>query len=601
MQILPLLNPSSSSAAIVGEYAASADAGFSQMFDTYLGSLPAEITPVLQGSDSYLNAQIMHDSNPHTIGSESDAFAQRSPYASAVEQYGHISVDQSGEEMRYTTAEVRKLAKKLQDDGVDADALRELLALADNPMGVTAPDMLLAMASAVRKPARLTDDDMHKIASFVQRIDPDGTLGEGLLSDIRAGKTTQVWERILGAMQALDPNSALRLDRDELIALGKGLGLSNQTLNTMFKAFGGAGSMDLAPGDFQQFATAMQHELADRTARLEALAQSFQKGLGPLAQEARMRTNAEASAAARSARSTEQSKVLIQDTVTRNGLNRQDGEQPDETSRDGVAANKDLHTVGPAAARQRGDTAHEHGAQTGHERDGRAPAQGDSAKSAAKSAKQEAWEELIDRIRYRADTTGKATAAAELHAPVPGMQPVAASAAQHMAQAQVNLPRYAPQVLQQVEQGLLSTLRDGGQKLELQLSPEHLGTLSVVLTVKNGEVSALLRPERSETAQLLTQQAEQLRAVLEQQGLKVDKVEVQTQMQDGRNMNWQGMDQHNAARDQQARSEEQNHMLRMGRLRRVNSSDTLDRNMHNGMHGVRNTANSAGGGLHIIT
>jgi flagellar hook-length control protein FliK len=146
---------------------------------------------------------------------------------------------------------------------------------------------------------------------------------------------------------------------------------------------------------------------------------------------------------------------------------------------------------------------------------------------------------------------------------------------------------------------VLTSMRDGSQRLELQLSPEHLGALTMVLTVKNGEISALLRPERSETAALLHQQADQLRFSLEQQGIKVDKVEVQMQLQDERSYTtWQGMAQHNASQEQQTR-EEQGRILRLGRLHRGDSDD-LAQKMHEDERAAQ-PADLAGHGLHIIT
>lgn len=86
---------------------------------------------------------------------------------------------------------------------------------------------------------------------------------------------------------------------------------------------------------------------------------------------------------------------------------------------------------------------------------------------------------------------------------------------------------------QQVERGLLSALKDGGTRLDLQLHPQELGAITLTLTARNGEVSARIRSEKSETAEMVTRQLDTIRANLEQQGIKVDKIEVQLQSQQG--------------------------------------------------------------------
>ncbi|MDR2056099.1 MAG: flagellar hook-length control protein FliK [Desulfovibrio sp.] len=82
----------------------------------------------------------------------------------------------------------------------------------------------------------------------------------------------------------------------------------------------------------------------------------------------------------------------------------------------------------------------------------------------------------------------------------------------------------------QVEESLYSALRGevaGTTRLDIRLHPQELGAISVALTLHNGEVRACIRSEKDETADLLSRQAETIRASLEQQGVKVDRIEVQ--------------------------------------------------------------------------
>jgi flagellar hook-length control protein FliK len=104
----------------------------------------------------------------------------------------------------------------------------------------------------------------------------------------------------------------------------------------------------------------------------------------------------------------------------------------------------------------------------------------------------------------------------------------------------------APQrtVLQQVHSGLLQNMGQGRQQLTLQLNPPELGSLTVHLKVFGKEVHAVLRAEHREARQIIAENLPLLRQSLEIQGLKVSRLEVQTQFQEQNQFTqlWQDMD-----------------------------------------------------------
>lgn len=99
-------------------------------------------------------------------------------------------------------------------------------------------------------------------------------------------------------------------------------------------------------------------------------------------------------------------------------------------------------------------------------------------------------------------------------------------------------------VLQQVYSGLLQHMGQGRQQLTLQLNPPELGSLIVRLKVFGKEVHAVLRAENQEIRQIITENLPLLRQSLEMQGLKVSRLEVQSQMQEQNQFTqlWQGLD-----------------------------------------------------------
>ncbi len=108
------------------------------------------------------------------------------------------------------------------------------------------------------------------------------------------------------------------------------------------------------------------------------------------------------------------------------------------------------------------------------------------------------------------------------------------------------------QVYQQVENGAFKNLGQGIKQLVIRLDPADLGQVSVVLQVRGKEVQAVLRSSNQETSLALNEQLGQLRTQLEAQGLKVGKLEVQTQLADSQDQSqWQGAENHNRYQENQ--------------------------------------------------
>ncbi len=77
---------------------------------------------------------------------------------------------------------------------------------------------------------------------------------------------------------------------------------------------------------------------------------------------------------------------------------------------------------------------------------------------------------------------------------------------------------------------------------------------------------------------MLTRQLDAIRVTLEQQGIKVDKLEVAMQNQDENsgNMSWQDLSDHNARQEEHARREEFARMRNLASLR-----NNMERNSEN--------------------
>ncbi len=219
-----------------------------------------------------------------------------------------------------------------------------------------------------------------------------------------------------------------------------------------------------------------------------------------------------------------------------------------------------------------------------------------------RDGKNQEWNELLGKVEARATTAAPQTTTAAngsfLYSLLQTGQNIPdAAPAQDMGQ----MPRISRQVAQQVEQGMLQALRDGGTRLDLQLHPQELGALTITLVARNGEVSAQIRSEKSETAEMVSRQLDAIRINLEQQGIKVDKIEVQLEnpADQGGSAPWQDLGQHNARQEEDARREELARLRNLATVRNSgrNSEDSV---LEQPVHIPGQTARYAGQAMHIV-
>jgi len=150
----------------------------------------------------------------------------------------------------------------------------------------------------------------------------------------------------------------------------------------------------------------------------------------------------------------------------------------------------------------------------------------------------------------------------------------------------------APKVLDQVSEALLKDLGQGRKQMTIQLDPENLGKAQIILQLKGKEISALIQVEDAQTAAMLSSNMESLKKTLEDQGLTVQNLEVQTGLTSRQDQQAAfNADQHNQAQERQ----ELSRMISQMRMLRGDGGD-----MAPDMQNVHMQAILADQGLHII-
>ncbi|WP_045214751.1 flagellar hook-length control protein FliK [Desulfonatronovibrio magnus] len=187
----------------------------------------------------------------------------------------------------------------------------------------------------------------------------------------------------------------------------------------------------------------------------------------------------------------------------------------------------------------------------------------DSVNDKSDNEKDDPWKDFISRIRTIDSSDARNAVMGDTG--VRGSSDAVRSKAQ--AQHREFISR---QILDQVQNGMLRKLKDGRTQLNLQLDPPNLGRVGLVLQVHNQEVRALIKPSSPEVAQMVSENLARLKATLEQQGLRVNKIEVQVQTQENNGQNWQGHEEHNKARERMREA------IRIARMRGLDMTGKSD-------------------------
>jgi len=574
------------------------------------------------------------DTNSESSGTTSTARAAtqvQSPYSRNTNNGVTYTLD----EVCFTKQEVQGLYDDLVKAGATPESLAKLAALAQMPDGATLAQVTASVKGGSGTPV-LSDEDKTNISTLLKKIDPSGVLDTNVQALMMQGQGQQALNTIFNFVGQLDPSGTLEITQGEAISLGRGLGLGTGNLQNLANSFGGATSLTTLNGQFSTLMAPATDFFTSKAASQKTLDKALKTTLQPRISKARARTEKEKQANALVNRKAQQSKAYIDKTVQQKstailnqtldaGQNTDNGNSLISTNSEAVgkagaqlkqaeeATTQGKNATAPVSAFAEKMTSSATNAKSAAQTtslDGQAHAQSATQQAAAldekgqKSSSHNAGQNSADQDAKNkspwADLLGKVDAQS---AAMNGRANVAAApqTAQTAAMDQQNIAMpLAQQAAQQVEKGMLSTIKGGGTRLDLQLNPQELGAITVSLTVRNGEVSAKIRSEKSETTEMLHRQAESIRTNLEQQGIKVDKVEVQQDTrQDQNGLSWQDLNQHNFQQEEDARREELARLRNLATVRN-SSANSASSTLEQPVHSLGHTAIYATGSLNVV-
>lgn len=593
MQIIP---GSSQSDNILGFYAASDTASSSNFYDAMQSAMDAVSAGENHSVDSAL----------------AEAPVVDSPYSKSTTDGVTYTLD----EVCFTKNELAELREQLIKEGAPVEALDKFDILASQPDGATLAQVLASLMGS--KGAGFSEDDAHAITALLGQIDPSGTLAEDALTFMRNGNGRGALELIRDALGGMAADQAIDIDPETLAALGRGLGLNQGTINNMVKMLGG-NSLSLSGEQFGALLDPADSQLLSDAANAQKLDAALEKTLKAMISKARDRMQKEQEAAQLESRRVQQSRILIDRTVQEDSranleealagqANAEAGKAAGVVGRAGADRAEAAQLSAGKADRSQAGLAGKLTGEAAENAQFAANTHADLDVAAAKLSKEfsgeqgrqgnsqkDAWSDLLGKVEVKPAASNQISGNSFVYSMLQGdlESQIMDMEAQLDARMSQQLNR---QLAAQVEQGMLTAMRDGGTRLDLQLHPQELGALTITLVARNGEVTARLRSEKPETAEMLQRQADIIRVNLEQQGVKVDKIEVQLEDRQGQNDNaFADLGGHNARQEENARRQELQRMRNLATVRNNTISELAQ-----GLHNMSQSARYAGNALHVV-
>ena len=500
--------------------------------------------------------------------------------------------------------DINAMLEKLRKRGVDDAALTGIEGLLASGGPLTLGNIAGALRNGGRATGELSDEDLSDIASALQKMQFPKEEADEILQLMEGGHGDQALQRIRTRAAELGEDG-FSLTRGETKALMRGLDLSGDAMKKFTALLGDGETMGETVGGkaLETLLGPAAEEFAVRKTEEEKLTAELKGVIDETLREKKIRERNELVADTRGNRLTDRAERRMRDDLTAkaNGFDKTPEEREEEAALIDAKIAREQHET---ARREALSENHKPGSAQAEEE--RALADEEMSREQDGKAKQKAFSENRKTVSAQASGTTRTqtetspSQAREAFSSVvdrvdvsPGMtvpeQGQAVAAPQQSASAAFT---HRQEVFSQVEQGLLRQLADGSRQMTLRLDPAELGQVTLVLSVKAGELRALIRAENPETTAALSDQMNQLRATLEDQGFKVAQLDVETQLpQDTTKEQWTDMAQFN--REQEMR--EQERFLRIAKLRR-DSGETLARDMQS--KSVQEEISASG--LHII-
>ncbi|MBG0791145.1 MAG: flagellar hook-length control protein FliK [Desulfovibrionaceae bacterium] len=475
-------------------------------------------------------------------------------------------------EARISEEEFEDVKEDLKAYGMTDEEIGKLEEQVKSDEGMTWGQLVAAIAEKMTamRSTRITDDQKVELKSFFSKFGFTDKESDKLVTQLEKGNFDKVLKELKAKVDAMPQDKQLLFDKKEIEAFSAALGFSKEFTDKVKELLGS----NALPKEVKQAFTLIRQELADMDTKnrelVKAVGKAFAKAMGD---------ESKATTAARQIAEAVDLKPRVAEEKVRAEV-KEDLAQAVKVRKDSLPENTARKADRESLAANTGIKAETGPETTADKPDNEAESEGN-------------WNHMFNNLRDDGAQGGNAEARTERAAAAAlskaGVTELASQAKTKSAWEKVS----APKVMKQVNNAVLKTLSSGAKQLTLQLTPENLGKLSIVLQVNGKEVGATIRAENADAAKIITENLDIIKHSLESQGLKVEKLDVQAGLagnQDYRD--WYGESEHNLAREREVMIAMRNHMKQM----RDENNDILAQDVQH----AREQAIHADQGLHII-
>ena len=445
-----------------------------------------------------------------------------------------------------------KVIAELRKRNVSELSISQLESLAASGTPMTIGTMFNALAGKSRLTEELSDEEGIDFKFLLNKLGFSKSEQDELLGLSHDGDTSGLMQRLSAKLQSLE--EPVDITKKEWSLLLKALDASPDLKKGLLGFFANGDDASIDGKTLDTMLNGVRTERAEREQAASHAAKHMRGAVVDSLEAARAEQMNKAVEDKRGSRELDQKEALMQNSMRKNtGVDELKREA--DADMDGNAE----HGFNRRDGKSRAESDLEWDADAGFFK-GKAGREEDASGKTASldSAKGVSKKGPADTLLQRVSAAPNAHSALDVNQPLTAQ----GSPAQNLN----NIARdYRQEIFSQVEQGILSGMQNGSNRLTLQLNPVELGAVTVVLSMHQGEVKATIRADQPESASLLREQMAELKTALEAEGLKVKELDVQTSLREDPAANqWEGHKEHNLLRDAEARDR----MTRLARMRR---------------------------------
>lgn len=509
------------------------------------------------------------------------------------------------------------LEQGLEDMGLSKDDIAELRDKVESAEGLTLGGLIKEVSEKLKgevsKGVELSQSERRDLQSLFQKLGFTPQKSEELIAKLEAGDRKSVIKEISAIVSGMVKGETVGVGGSEMNSLVKAMGLPEDAAKEFKAIFAGGEDKTLGKEDLKMLSaflkkSAAESDLQDKQNSLRqqkqvvmTLKQAFEKAMPQteedkgqggrilqLLSEAESKLENAAQSPFAKGKPAEAEGAAAEFLA---GVKGKEGKEHTDAGKDAAEGVKAAKAESKEAGRSNADGkgGQHFTEQQRNSHDGRLGVDAKADTAAGENADtDDGWNEFWGKVRR--DDAGNIRNMEGLNLKAEHAGATTATTAESRAEAAMKAGErvLSKSVLNQVQTGILQKTANGAHKLSLHLRPEHLGTLHLSLTVKNKDVTAVIRAENDEAAGMINEQLATLKQQLEEQGLKVSKLEVRTQLSEERaDMHQAGTDLHNEAQERQRFARLRGQMRAMREeaadmVREMQSTEHTARSSHEG-------------------